>query len=71
MENSTGDKMSKKVLRDEYTFLGRLRRALNTYFEYTWIDGYVFTKLERKNRAIGNFKDMPSCSCPELCTIHI
>ena len=42
-----------------YSFIGRIRSALITFQEKTWIDGTDFTLWQRINRTIENYKDMP------------
>ena len=47
-------------MRDErYTFKGRIRSAITTFKEKTWIDGTKFNLHQRIMRTYRNFMDMP------------
>lgn len=48
-----------KIIRERYTFTGRLKSGIETFKEIYWCDGYKFTLFERIKRSVKNFNDIP------------
>lgn len=62
-------------LRKEYRLLGRLERAIYTFFDIGYCKNFNkknYSFMTRLKRTIANFKDVPRCTCriPAGCCIH-